>query len=250
LPVFNISAAIIRPLHRPAQPSTTVYDNTENFLGYVYPNGGATEISGDDITALVADDIQTVGGAGQGVNSFAFSIANLDPSTVTAQPIVSFYAGDGSGGLPGTVLAAYELGPVSVPSGEGRFLQVTGTNLFTIPTNGFFWAGINFDDANGTTGATAANLNNMGQLLCDPPVVGSSQDGFFISDNAGLGPNPAGAFYASPFGGDPVGNYGWQFTVPSSAAPEFGSAGQFALYGLVAITGVARRRRQRTAPQA
>jgi hypothetical protein len=87
-----------------------------------------------------------------------------------------------------------------------------------MPT-GTFWAGVTFDGNNGTTGATLANLNNLGPGIFDPPTLGSSQDQFFATNSAGsfLANNPAGSFFN--FGGSPVANFGWAFSGTPPAAP-------------------------------
>jgi hypothetical protein len=91
---------------------------------------------------------------------------------------------------------------------------------FVVPAGGTFFAGVYFDDNGGTTGATAAQLNLLGQGVFAPPTVGSSQDSFFQTTGAGGGANPAGSF--ANFGGNPTADFGWAFS-GTLATPEPGT---------------------------
>ena len=97
----------------------------------------------------------------------------------------------------------------SYPANSVVFIGLSGG--FTVPANGFFWAGITFDNNGGTSGATAAQLNEFGQQLVSPPTIGSSQDVYFQSSMGGVipGSNPAGGLHS--FGGNPPADFGWQF---------------------------------------
>jgi hypothetical protein len=69
---------------------------------------------------------------------------------------------------------------------------------------------------------TAAQLNLMGQGVFDAPTIGSSADVFWITTAAGsfFAPNnPVGSL--SNLGGNPVANFGWEFSVdaPVPAKP-------------------------------
>ena len=204
-----------------AAVSTVAYSNITNFLGQGFPNGGTANQAGNLITRLVADDLTpTAGYGGLNVNTFTFSVANLGAGTVTARPRVRFYLSDGAGGGPGTVVTGFTFNPISFPAGVGLYTAtLAGTMNLPLTT---FWAGITFDNNTGGTGATAAQLNGLGQGIFDPPTVGSSLDVFFITTAAGsfLANNPAGSF--SNFNGAPVANFGWDFQVeqPVPAIPS------------------------------
>jgi hypothetical protein len=204
-----------------ATASTTAYSNVTNFLGQAFANGGAASQAGNVITTLVADDLTPAGGyGGLNVNTFTFSVANLSGATVTARARVRFYLNDGAAGGPGTLVTGFSFTAIAFPAGVGLYTAtLTGTmNLPIVP----FWAGITFDNNTGATGATAAQLNLLGQGIFDPPTVGSSGDTFFQTSAAGsfLASNPAGAF--GNFGGVPVANFGWKFDVeqPVPAMPS------------------------------
>jgi hypothetical protein len=201
--------------------ATVLYSNTTTFSGQGYAAGGATVVAGNDTTKMVADDITVAAGdGGATVNSFTFSVANFNGVAVTAQPIVEFFNNNGAGGGPGTIIAAFAFNPISFTAGSVGTFTFSGGS-FVVPTGGTFFAGIFFDDNGGTTGATAAQLNLLGQGLFNPPTVGSSQDLFFqTSGPGGTANNPAGGF--AFFNGNPVANFGWSFS-GNLATPEPGT---------------------------
>src|SRR5579871_5430316 len=207
----------------PAQ--VVAYSNVTNFSGNGFANGGATAAS--PITNLVADDVTMVAGAGgQLVTEFTFSVGNFDTTTYfSARPRIRIYADDGTGGGPGTVVAALTFNPITFTHGSVA-LFTTGVNsagFFTAPADGNLWAGMTFDNVGAT--ATVAQLNELGQGLFDPPTVGSSTDQFFITSSAGSfnQNNPPGTT-GNNFGGSPVANFGWEFQVAQLApVPEPGT---------------------------
>ena len=205
----------------PAAAQTTVYSDTTTFGGQAFSNGGATAAT--PTTAMVADDITPIAGfAGDQVTAFTFSFANLNTTSVTAAPTVNFYLPnpDPTSGAPGTLLTSVVFNPITQAAGSvGLFTATSTKGFFTLPTTEpnsgvAFWAGISF------SGATPALLNNLGQGLYNAPTVGSSQDVFFQSSApATTAGNPAGGLFY--FGGTPVANFGWSFSVtPPPAVPE------------------------------
>lgn len=204
-----------------AARADVIYSNITTFSGAGFAAGGATEVSGNDTTKMIADDITVAAGdGGVAVNGFAFSVANFNTSVVTAQPVVEFFDNDGPGGSPGTILAALAFNPIPFAAGVVQVFSFSGSS-FVVPAGGTFFAGIFFDDNSGATGATAAQLNLLGQGDFAPPTVGSSQDSFFESTGAGATiSNPAGAF--ANFSGNPVGDFGWSFS-DALSTPEPGT---------------------------
>jgi hypothetical protein len=224
---------------------TALYSDTTNFSSAGYHGGGATLVGGDTITAMVADDITAGAGlGGHSVDQMTFSVANFNSVAVSARAIVQIYAGDGANGGPGTLITALAFNPITFTAGVVQTFTFTSPSIFTMPT-GLFWAGISFDDNNGATLATVAQLNNLGQGLFDPPTVGSSQDAFFQSTDGSTtaANNPGGSFFF--FGGSPVANFGWSFST-SQAVPEPSTLALSAVGGLVLI-GVRLTRRRRSA---
>lgn len=207
-------------------PGTTVpnvllpdYSNLTNFLGQGFVNGGATLQGANTITRLVADDITPTGAnAGASITQFTFSVANFNSVAVTVRPRVRFWFADGAAGAPGTYYnlpgpVGFSFNPIAVNPGVVLLTATLTPNLFSMPGVPF-WAGLTFDDNNGTTGATAAQLDGLGQGIFAPPTVGSSNDVFFATTAAGNFfnlANPAGAL--GNLGGNPVANFGWEFNV-------------------------------------
>lgn len=231
------------PAAKPARADFAVYSNITNFSSAAFPTAGATLVAGDTITQLTADDITPIAGAaGESVDSFTFSVANFNSTDVSARALVRFYGGDGASGGPGTLLGGFNFNPITFTAGSvGLFTFAPGTALFTLPS-GTFWAAIAFDNNSGATGATAAQLNNLGQGLFDPPTIGSSQDVFFQGDTVSnyTTSNPTGSFLF--FGGSPVANFGWAFRT-LAVAPEPASLALFGI-GATLAGGLALRRRR------
>jgi hypothetical protein len=197
--------------------ATVTYDNTVNFTGFGFANGGAANLAGNTITKMVMDDLTPTGVSGD-VTSFKFSVANFDAAAVTARARVRFWNADGTGGAPGTYYSVpaavgFTFNPIAFAPGVTVFSAGIAPGTFTMPGT-TFWAGITFDDNTGGTGATIGQMNNLGQGVFDPPVVGSSADQMFITAAAGsfFGTNnPAGGL--ANFGGQPHANFGWEFEV-------------------------------------
>src|SRR5258708_2618656 len=75
-----------------------VYSNTTTNSMSGLQNGGAAKQGGNTITRYVADDITPIAGvAGRSVTQFTLSVANLNPTPVTARPRVKFFLPDGPG---------------------------------------------------------------------------------------------------------------------------------------------------------
>lgn len=227
-----------------SHPSPSVgypYSNVANFTGQAFLNGGAVA-GGAPITKLVADDCTFVGLAGQDVTAFTFSVANLGPANINARARVRFWYADGAGGGPGTyynqpAAVGFSFNAFSFAPGVTLLTGTIGPNTFKVPT-GTLWCGLTFDNNSNTTGATAADLNNLGQGTFDPPTVGSSADRFFQTTAPGsffTTANPAGTI--QNFNGNPVANFGWRF----EAVPE---PGTMIALGAGAAALLARRRRR------
>jgi hypothetical protein len=219
-----------------------LYSDVTTFSGSGYAAGGATGVAGDDTTRMVLDDITVApGAAGASVNSFTFSVANFNGAAVSARPIVEFFSNDGSGGGPGTYLAGFAFNPISFTAGTVQLFTFTSAGLFVVPVGGTFFAGIYFDDNNGATGASAAQLNLLGQGIFAPPTVGSSTDSFFQTTGPGAAANnPAGAFES--FGGSPTADFGWSFS-GNLATPEPGTGLLLLLGGIPLVLRLRAKRR-------
>ncbi len=219
------TASIGGPLAAAPARTTAVisaYSNFTNETGWAYLSGGATLVGANTITRMVEDDIVPLPAyAGLDVTQFRFTVINFNGVDVTCRLHFRFYAADGPGGLPGTVLWAFDgPGRTFAASTEYLFTKLLSAGQFQMPGSPF-WAGLSFDDINGTSGATADQLNLMGQVAFGPPTVGSTSDFAFQSDNAGSFDSgfPAGSTFNSigcvcPPAPAPVpASFGWEFDV-------------------------------------
>jgi hypothetical protein len=227
----------------PESPAATLFDvveysNITNFTGYALRQGPSANQAGNQITLLLADDITPLGVyAGKDVSAITFSVANLNSVAVSARPRIRFWFANGAGGAPGTYYnvpasVGFSFNPITFNPGSVVLLTATvGANQFKMPGS-TFWAGVTFDNNTGGTGATAAQMDNLGQGIFDPPDVGSSADVFFLTQSAGSffpTNNPAGALYdVSP---DITSNFGWEFTISTPVPTVTTTLGQVkALY--------------------
>ena len=209
-----------------ADAQTVVYSNISNFTGQAYSNGGVTSDTGTRQTVLVADDLTYDPAlALNNVTQFRFTLANLNSTQQALTPSVRFYNSDGANGGPGTLLAGFNFGAVTVNANSISTLtfNVPAANQFLLPASGTMWAGVYFSSGS----QTAAVMNNFGQGIFNPPTIGSSADRVFFGSTPGTytTSNPAGTI--GNFGGTPVANLGWQVTVvpePSTVA--------FAVFGV------------------
>ncbi len=110
---------------------------------------------------------------------------------------------------------------LSIPAGPSSTLFSytisPGPGLVTPAPGTILWAGLAFDDNNGSISVSASQLNNLGQGVYDPPTVGSSGDQIFNGTTAFDVNNPPGSVIS--FGQDPIANLGWRFTT-AIAVPE------------------------------
>jgi len=210
-----------------------VYSNLTTFTGSSHSNGGAATDPGNGantLTAMAADDIaMNPSFAAYPITSMRWAVGNLNSTAVSTRMYTLFYAANGPSGGPGTLLTGFVFNPVTLAAGTVTTFSFTpATPIGILPVN--FWAGLAFDNNSGGTGATAAQLNLLGNGTFNPPTVGSSQDLYFqSSNNSFLTNNPSGGFFF--FNGTPVANFGWEFTV---GVPE---PATYALFGLASMTG-------------
>jgi hypothetical protein len=214
-----------------------VYSDQTNFTGYaVYAGANGTT----KVTAMLADDINTIAASSFTLGQFSWSIANGATVAQTISPYIRFFDTTGPNGGPGNLLGGLNFNGISVPKGsvDGFFYDATASDI-TLPPS--FWACEFFQ----TTGS-AANAKLIGEGTFNPVDVGSSADEDFTSTSVGtssssfVSASPAGTVNVSPFGGTPVANFEWEFNpVP---VPEPGSLGLLLALS-VAMLGLRRRRR-------
>jgi len=200
------------------------YSNVVNFLGQGFANGASQLQGANRITRLVADDITPTGAtAGQSVLQVKFSMANFNATNVTVRPRIRFWFDNG--GVPGAYYnipapVGFSFSPLTIAPGVTVVTGNLAPGLFSMPGT-TFWAGITFDDNNGTTGITQAQLDLIGQGIFDPPSIGTSEDVGFVTTAAGSffpTDNPAGSTFN--FGGAPVVNFAWEFTADNTTPAQ------------------------------
>jgi hypothetical protein len=211
-----------------------IYSNVTNFLHYGVTVSGVSGPGNDDFTPMTADDLTLAGGgAVSEVNVYMF---NDNSGTVTANVDMTFYANDGTSGLAGTVLGAFQLPGVSIQGGDvvSELGVAFSPGQLTL-SGGTIWAGLAYDNAN-QPNTSDAELTLLGDGLFNPPDVGSSTDEveLMASGQAPYTSNdPSGG--TTNFGGNPVANVGWEIVV----TPEPGCLGVI-LFGLALMRRRAR----------
>jgi hypothetical protein len=186
---------------------TIVYQNTTTQVGAFLFNGAAT--IGTDLAANIDINELTLasGSAGASITSLSFIAFNFNAAAVVARPVIYIWATDGAGGNPGTLLGKFVLADQTLAVGTNTIsFTVPGGPI--IPSNMQIWAGIGFDNDNGASPITAAQLNALGGLTYHPATVGTDgPNALFIPPGSAL-TNPA----VNPFGATFGANYGWTVT--------------------------------------
>ena len=185
-----------------------VYSNLGTFRNQSFAAGGATQQVLNTITRMAADDLNLVGTPPYSVNGFRFTVTNLNAVDVSARPLGAFLPSRRSGRRAGHAHRSENVQPDRVPRRRrGHHQDEQHSSFFGART---IWAGIAFDNNGGTTGATAAQLDNLAQGIFSPAEVGTSTDQYFVTTAAGsfASDNPVGTL--TNFGGTPPADFGWE----------------------------------------
>jgi hypothetical protein len=190
---LTLAAGVLLPLHLQAQE--VVYDNSSTSLTW-----WAQVLSGAPDGPEGGDQI-TLGGAGRIIQQFEFwyRVGGLSAAG-EANIQVRFYANDGPGGAPGTVLwTAATLEGMPHISGNNH-VAIAVPSLAAPET--FTWT-VEF------TGRAGSTAHELGLRIDDPPLIGSSDPGFMWVRNS------SGTFLPAAFPG----------AVPSNFAARISAAG-------------------------
>lgn len=187
-----------------------LYSNVTTPTGTLFQHGGAATLAGNTITRLAADRLTLVGTPPHALGGFVFSLANNNSTALSVRPRVRFYQDNGPSGMPGVIIGGYSFDVVTVPANSVQLFQTDLTAPLLTLAGNQVWAGVTFDDNSGATGASAIQLNQMGQAVYNPVDRGSSNDAYFLTSNPGSfnSDNPAGA--TADFGGSPAANFAWE----------------------------------------
>lgn len=223
-----------------------VYDNSSTPPTDVLLAGGAAVVGTNTITNMLADDIALAAAGPFRITQIGFVVGNTNAATTAFRPVVRFYDNDGGGGRPGTLIGSYTFAAVALPgapAGSAAVAQVTrdisATPLVT-PDNSF-WAGLAFDNANGTLGTTAGQLDGLAHVTFDAPTVGSSTSAVFYSSEPGDFSTSFPPGDVLDFGDLLVLNLGWSFRGVPVPEPAGAVAAAGGLLGLWRLRRAARR---------
>lgn len=145
--------------------TAVVYDNTTTLLAQAWPGAIDVEV-GDEITLAGTERI---------VTEFMFGYFGDFTAEGDERARIRFYANDGTGGAPNTVL--YDSGSVGISTGSN--LEYTLGGLSVAVPDTFTWT-VKFE------GLTQVDGDKAGFYFYDPPTVGSSLD-YFWSRNVTVG---------------------------------------------------------------
>lgn len=200
---------------------------------FVYAPAGASDVAGNGITRMIADDVNFVPGfAGQDIFEVGFILRNNATTSLSFRPRIRFWNADSATlgptgvGNPGTYFASpaavgYTFNPLTQAAGNSTFwLGLLYNTLSSAPSgfkvsSGTMWSGMVFDNNLNGTGATLADLNNL-QMFVQNPLNGSSTNSLFQTTSPGSFfnvANPAGAQFQFTGTNPPNGNLGWYFSV-------------------------------------
>ncbi|MBL7817715.1 MAG: T9SS type A sorting domain-containing protein [Saprospiraceae bacterium] len=193
------------------------YSNLTNPLSSSYPVQDAGTVSGNNITGMICDNLTLAGTPPFSLGKFSFVVANTNTSAVTIRPRIRFYLADGPNGTPGTIIAGFSFNSISISGNNATTLSIKPLLPLTITSNNI-WAGILYDNEDGSTSATPTQLGKFGVALYNPVVVGSSTDLFFQTTSypatgSFLENNPVGTTYTLP---STVANFGWELMLSST----------------------------------
>ncbi len=181
---------------------------------------GPTGAFSNPVGALIADDLaMTAGGTLSTVDLSIYNSSNSTRPLQSGTLYVDFWNLD-TGAYVNGFSYFMDFGATPLAAGSYTLFGFTGLESLgiTLPQNVL---------AGESWGTDTVGGPNLGQVMFNPPTVGSSLDEFYL-DNTGTVPpgTNAGFFY---FGGNPVANFYWQIGVPEPSALALLALGGLAL---------------------
>jgi hypothetical protein len=197
-----------------AEADVNVYQNTTTEVSVWVFNGANTIGNGLAANIDINELTLAAGSAGESITFFTFIANNGNATAVVARPLFYFWAADGANGNPGTLLAAFALSNQTFAAGFNTITATVPGGL-VIPSSMVIWAGIGYDNGNGTSPITATQLNALGAPSYHPATVGTDgPQAFFLPPGSAL-TNPA----VIPFGAASQANYGWLVAAAALVQP-------------------------------
>jgi hypothetical protein len=223
-----------------ANADTVVYQNTTTAVSAFVFNGAATV--GSDLAANVDINelILAPGYGGSTVTSISFQADNFNSTAVQARPVMYVWAANGAGGTPGTLLGTFALPLEALTTGTTTLSYSIAPGSLLVPANDIIYAGIGFDNDNGASSISAAQLNDLGGLTYNPATIGTDGvQAYFVAPGGAVN-DPS----SIAFGGANAADYG--FTVTASTAPEPGVLSLLTLSAPLLLFGIRRARSNRS----
>jgi len=226
--VVSLPAEIehVAPLDRAAPFASagvaSAYSNLATFQVFSLIHGGVASEGGNTSTLFVADDLTPDPAyAGMPITSIRFTVANYAPVPVTIRIRVLILEPDGPSGAPGSLIMGVIADGLTFPELALSVVVVQApAGIFPMPGT-LFWAGMSFDDHDGTFSVTPSQLSSLGQGYFDPPTIGSSGNQVFVS-------NTPFALDGQIFTrtGSPPYNFGWEFNVDDQTPVQVSTWGR------------------------
>lgn len=213
-PIMSMRSGLPMPTQVNAVDPTAFYSNVTTSSNTGATAGGTTLVGSNLVTRMLCDDLQfSTTQSIAHITGAVFTVVNFDSGTVSFRPSIAFFQNDGINGGPGTAAGGVTFGSVTLPTLGATVLSSgplsSAINVPVDTSNPVVWACQYFDNDSGITGATQAQMDNLGAVFFNPPDIGTSQDLYFGSAGPGsVASDPPGS--NQYFGGNPVANFGWE----------------------------------------
>jgi hypothetical protein len=184
-----------------------LYQNTTNPTGGSIVFGGTAQFRDLLSTNVDINELTLApGSTGLTIDSISFRAYNFNPVAVEVSTLVSIWEGDGPGGGPGSNVQMFGIENSQLAAESETIVTFTepGRGLI-VPDVMNFWFGVSFNNANGQSPITAAELNQLGALTYHPSTVGTDGPQAYFGPPGTFLPDPVVEPLGSAFGA----NFGW-----------------------------------------